>query len=273
MTSRAGEGAAPPKGGALRVAILVIGVALLIAGGILLAAGPMLYRAGSLDLDAATSGTQRNAMYAMAGAGVAGLAGFIFAIAGKKQRAAIVGLLLVVAAGVGAGSLYGQTVMRAELPPIYDVQTDWSHPIAFTPSTLEERNARDAVTPRDDAMIPEGAGRWSGKSFAAAQAEFYDDIKPMKVRANVAAATVAAARAAEELGWDVMLSDPPGGQMEAIYRDRWYGLASDIAVRVEPETGGSRIDVRSTSRIGVPDMGANASRVKELINQISGAVR
>ena len=113
MTSHAGESAAPPKGGGLRVAILVIGGLLLIAGGLLLAAGPLLYRAGSLDLDAATSGTQQNAMYAMAAAGVAGLAGFISAIAGKKQRAAIVGLLLVVAAGVGGGSLYGQTVMRA----------------------------------------------------------------------------------------------------------------------------------------------------------------
>lgn len=270
MTS--GEGAAP-KGGGLRVAILVFGVALLIGGCVLLAAGPMLYRAGSLDLDGATNGMQQYALYAMAAAGVAGLLGLVLAVMGKKQRAAIVGLLLIVAAGVGAGSLYGQVVMREELPPIYDVQTDWSQPVAFTEKTLHARDVAEAVKVRDDAMIPDGVGPWSGKSFATAQAEFYDDLKPLKVRATAPEATVAVANAVKKLGWNVMLSDPQGGQVEATYYSQWYGLASDIAVRVLPDEGGSRIDVRSTSRIGIGDMGSNASRVKELLNQVALDVR
>ncbi|MDP3739437.1 MAG: DUF1499 domain-containing protein [Hyphomonadaceae bacterium] len=268
------EGAtAAPKAGGLRVAILSLGVLLLIAGCVLLAAGPTLYRSGSLDLEAATAGTQQNAMYAMAAAGVVGLLGFVLAIMGKKQKAGIVGLLLVVAAGIGAGSLYGQTVMREELPPIYDVQTDWNQPVAFTEKTLHERDVAEAVKVRDDAVIPEGAGPWSGKTFAAAQAEFYDDLKPLMVRANAPEATVAIANAAKKLGWNVMLSDPQGGQVEATYYSQWYGLASDIAVRVTPDAAGSRIDVRSASRIGVPDMGSNASRVKELLNQVALDVR
>lgn len=273
MTKEAGEGAAAPKGGGIRVAILVIGVALLIVGGLLLAAGPALYRAGSLDLDAATSGMQQNALYAMAGAGIAGLLGFGLALLDKKHKAAIVGLLLTVAGGMGAGSLYGQTVMRDQLPPIYDVQTDWGQPVAFTERTLRERDTREAVKVRDDAVIPEGAGPWAGKSFAQAQGEFYDDLKPMVVKAAVPEATVAVTNAAEKLGWNVMLTDPQGGQMEAVYYSQWYGLASDIAVRVLPDASGSRIDVRSTSRIGIGDMGSNASRIKELLNQVALDVR
>ena len=271
--SKDSEAATAPKSGGLRIAILVAGVALLIAGSALMFAAPMLYRAGAVDLEAATTGLPQIAMYALAGAGILGVIGFFAAIAGKKQRAAIVGILLLVAAGTGAGSLFGQTIMREELPPIYDVQTDWSHPIAFTPSTLEARKADKAVQVRDDAIVPEGAGPWAGKPFATAQAEFYDDIKPLTVRSGVPEATVAVANAAKQLGWDVMLSDPRSGQVEAIYRDQWYGLASDIAVRVEPDAGGSRIDVRSTSRVGVGDMGANASRVKELLNQVALAAR
>jgi hypothetical protein len=126
---------------------------------------------------------------------------------------------------------------------------------------------------RDDAIIPEGRGKWSGKSFAAAQKEFYADLKPLMVKASPADATVAAANAAERLGWDVMLSDPPGGVVEAVHHTRWYGLAADISVRVATEGEGSRIDVRSTSRNAGPDMGANASRVQQLLDEIAFALR
>ena len=84
---------------------------------------------------------------------------------------------------------------------------------------------------------------------------------------------MAAANAAKRLGWDVMRSDPPGGQMEAINHSFWYGLTSDIAVRVLPEGAGSRIDVRSTSRLPNADLGSNAGQVKELLDEIALELR
>jgi fatty-acyl-CoA synthase len=272
MSEKPGD-AAPPKGGALRRAILGLGVILLIAGVAFVAAGPFLFRAGVVDLKTAMAGMGQAALGSFVAAGLAGVLGFFLSIAGKRQRGAIVGLLVLVAAGIGGGALFGQNVMRGEFPPIYDVQTDWSQPVAFTESTLQVRRAENAVQIRDDAVIPENQGRWSGKTFAASQAEFYKDLKPLVVKAQPADATVAAANAAKQLGWDVMLSDPSAGVVEAVHHSRWYGLAADISVRVTPEGQGSRIDVRSASREAGPDMGSNASRVQQLLDEIAFALR
>jgi uncharacterized protein (DUF1499 family) len=70
-----------------------------------------------------------------------------------------------------------------------------------------------------------------------------------------------------------MLNDPPGGQVEAVHYSRWYGLPSDIAVRISPDETGSRIDVRAASRQAGSDMGANASLIKSLIDEVSFALR
>jgi hypothetical protein len=272
MSHKPGD-AAPPKGGALRRAILGLGVILLIVGAALVAAGPFLFRAGVVDLKTAMVGMGQAALGAFVAAGIVGILGFTLSIAGKRQRGAIVGLLVLVAAGIGGGALFGQNVMRGEFPPIYDVQTDWNLPVAFTERTLQVRRADDAVRIRDDALVPEGEGRWSGKTFAAAQTEFYRDIKPLIVKAQPADATVAAAEAAKRLGWDVMISDPPGGIVEAVHHSRWYGLAADVSVRVVQDGQGSRIDARSTSRQPGPDMGANASRVQQLLDEIAFLLR
>jgi uncharacterized protein (DUF1499 family) len=272
MSDKTGD-AAPTKGGALRRGILGLGVILLVAGAALVAAGPFLFRIGVVDLKMATAGVGQAALGSFVAAGLAGVLGFFLSIAGKRQRGAIVGLLVLVAAGIGGGALFGQNVMRGEFPPIYDVQTDWNLPVAFTETTLQVRRAENAVQIRDDAVIPEDQGKWSGKSFAAAQTEFYRDLKPLVVKVQPADATVAAAKAAKRLGWDVMLSEPSAGVVEAVHHSRWYGLAADISIRVTQEAQGSRIDVRSTSRQPGPDMGANASRVTQLLDEIAFALR
>jgi fatty-acyl-CoA synthase len=203
---------------------------------------------------------------------VAGLAGFITSIMGRKHRAGIVAILALMAAGTGFGMLYMQSEMRKTLPPIHDVQTDWANPVAFTVKALQQRETAGAVRVRDDAVIAEGAGKWSGRTFAEAQADAYD-LKPLTVRASPPDAIVAAADAGRRLGWTVVMSDPPGGQMEAEFRTRWYGLVSDIAVRAIPEGAGARIDVRSTSRIAGPDAGLNAGQVKALLDEMALILR
>ena len=94
----------------------------------------------------------------------------------------------MIAAGMAAGSLYTQSSMKVQLPPINDVQTDWSRPVAFTETTLRERAKVGAIRVRDDALVPEGNGEWSGMSFAEAQAEVYIDLEPLMVKQPVAEA-------------------------------------------------------------------------------------
>jgi fatty-acyl-CoA synthase len=261
------------KGGRGRVLVLAIGVLLFAVGIVLLLAGPTLFNMGLIDRDFARFELTGIAMYVMAAAVVVGLVGLIYSLAGKKQRGAIVGVVLMTAAGVAGGTLYAQATLKDDLPPINDVQTDWSQPVAFTEKTLREREHAGAIRVRDDAVVPEGNGKWSGMTYAEAQKNFYAEVEPLKVKQGAPEATLAAAKAAKTLGWDVMMESPPEGMMEAVYHEPWYQLVYDIAVRVTPDGQGSRIDVRATSRTDDRDMGETATRVTELINEIALQLR
>ena len=274
--SSGASGAAPPKPKGLltlvRQAGLGAGVAFGILGLVVLLAGPALYRAGMLGLDTATSGIEHLAMRVFAIGLTFALAGLVASLVVRKQRGAIVAIVAGVACGYGVGHLYGQGELRKELPPIYDAQTDWTQPVAFSEKLLAAREAANAVRVRDDAVLPEGEGEWSGMTFADAQTKVYD-LAPITVRASVPDATVAAAKAAQQLGWSVMLSDPQAGAVEAVNHTFWYGLVSDIAVRITPDGQGARVDIRSTSRDPGGDMGANAAQVKALLNEIALMLR
>ena len=50
------------------------------------------------------------------------------------------------------------------------------------------------------------------------------------------------------------------------------GFRDDVVVRVRPEADGARIDVRSSSRYGTFDFGANAARIRSLMNEIEDAI-
>jgi uncharacterized protein (DUF1499 family) len=44
-------------------------------------------------------------------------------------------------------------------------------------------------------------------------------------------------------------------------------------IRVRPTDAGSRIDVRSTSRVGVGDVGTNAARIRAYLGELENRIR
>jgi len=61
-------------------------------------------------------------------------------------------------------------------------------------------------------------------------------------------------------------TDPATGRIEATDSTFWFGFIDDVVVRLTPETdGGTRVDVRSVSRVGLGDAGANARRVRNFL--------
>jgi hypothetical protein len=50
------------------------------------------------------------------------------------------------------------------------------------------------------------------------------------------------------------------------------GFRDDVVIRVMPLGQGTRIDMRSASRVGTHDFGANASRIRSLFEDIDDAV-
>ncbi|MBI1339227.1 DUF1499 domain-containing protein [bacterium] len=263
-----------------RTVSLAAAVGLMILTVALLAAAPLGYRAGLLSLEAATGGMTLAAFYAAITTGIVSIIAIGLSVLRHPKRGAIVGVVVLTVSLLAGFRLYQTDVTSRSLPPIHDVQTDWTRPVALSAAALRERARVDAAPVRDDAVVLAGDGArgaalssWAGQSFAELQAQAYPFVAPLVINADVAAATLAADEVARRQGWAVMLVDPTTGQIEAVARDGWYGLAADIAVRIEPEGGGSRVDIRSVSRIARPDLGANATRIKGFLDDLAFSMR
>jgi len=70
-----------------------------------------------------------------------------------------------------------------------------------------------------------------------------------------------AQEAAQAMGWEIVKSDAKSGRIDAVATTFWFGFKDDVVVQVAAEGQGSRIEVRSKSRVGKGDSGANAKRI------------
>jgi uncharacterized protein (DUF1499 family) len=186
-------------------------------------------------------------------AGLAAAAGAIVALAVPTWRArGVRGLLFSIVLGAAVAYFPWQMLEQAKtLPPIHDISTDLSDPPAFV-----------AVLPlRADAT---NSAVYGGPAVAAAQRSAYPDIQPLLLPEPAAQATARALTAAQRMGWQIVATDQPAGRIEATATTRWFGFKDDVVIRITP-TGGSRIDVRSVSRVGTGDVGANANRIRSYL--------
>ena len=161
-------------------------------------------------------------------------------------------LVVSAALGVGVAAVPAYWLRAArEAPPIHDISTDLEDPPDFI-----------AVLPRrgDRANPVEHAGA----AVAVAQRRAYPDIHSLTLGIAPAEAFALALRAAREMGWDIVAQDVGNRRIEATATTFWFGFKDDVVVRVLPSAAGSRIDVRSLSRVGVGDAGANAKRIRVL---------
>ena len=77
-------------------------------------------------------------------------------------------------------------------------------------------------------------------------------------------------QAIESLGWELIGNDPVTGRIEAFERTTLFGFIDDVVIRVAATPEGTRIDVRSKSRIGGGDVGANAARIQRFVAEYNG---
>ncbi len=73
---------------------------------------------------------------------------------------------------------------------------------------------------------------------------------------------------AHTMGWEIVASDPVHDRIEATATTFWFGFKDDVSVRITSSGSGSRVDVRSLSRIGQSDVGANAKRIRAYLAKI-----
>lgn len=74
----------------------------------------------------------------------------------------------------------------------------------------------------------------------------------------------------EKLGWEVTIADPEEGRIEAVDTTFFFGFKDDIVIRLTtPGRHRTRVDVRSVSRVGLSDVGANAARILRFLREVS----
>jgi uncharacterized protein (DUF1499 family) len=71
-----------------------------------------------------------------------------------------------------------------------------------------------------------------------------------------------AADVARALGWRISEDDPESGRIEAVATTRVFGFEDDVVIRVRARGSAARVDLRSRSRFGQGDLGANAARIR-----------
>jgi uncharacterized protein (DUF1499 family) len=73
------------------------------------------------------------------------------------------------------------------------------------------------------------------------------------------------------MGWEIVATDSATGRVEATATTPWFGFKDDVVVRVRSAASGSRIDVRSVSRVGGSDIGTNAKRIRSYLAKVRSA--
>ena len=177
--------------------------------------------------------------------------------------AAVVGIVIGLA--VTAYVLSWVEKARAS-PPIHDITTDLANPPAFV-AVIALRQRAHAVNPPQYIREERGPG---GKMIDVPklQREYYPYIAPLFSILPPAQALAKARRVAEALGWRIDAYVPSDGRLEATAHTFFFDFKDDVVVRVRPNGPGSRVDVRSESRVGGSDVGTNAARIRLFLERM-----
>ena len=172
--------------------------------------------------------------------------------AARKTR----GPLFVAAVGLVIGLVAAIIPYRLQrqaqaVPPIHDISTDLENPPAFV-AVVPLRAAAANNLDRPTAVVEQ-------------QRKGYPDLAPLTLGIPTTAAFPRALTVARQMGWEIVVADEASGRIEATDTTRWFGFKDDVVVRVTPWGAGSRVDVRSVSRVGRSDIGTNARRIRAFL--------
>jgi hypothetical protein len=138
-------------------------------------------------------------------------------------------------------------------PRIHDISTDLVDPPRFSAVLPLRANAANPAPDRID------------DKTASLQRAGYPDLVTLDLPLSSDAAFAKVLQAAKTMEWEIVSVRPAEGILEATATTAWFGFHDDIAVRVRAAGQQSRVDVRSTSRVGVGDAGKNADRIRRFL--------
>ncbi len=139
------------------------------------------------------------------------------------------------------------------VPPIHNISTDIDNPPAFDVITTVRSAEHNPLA-------------YNSAELGPVQSQAYPAVKTLSSSLDKPAAVERAAALAKDLGWEVVNVNAEAGIVEATDTTKLWGFKDDIVVRVTESESGSLIDLRSVSRIGISDLGANAKRISTFLD-------
>ncbi len=223
--------------------------------------------------------------------GLAVLAVIISLVKAPRKQPLMLSIGAFLIAGLLAGRMAGLAANGQSVPSIHDIQTDWNNPVEFSealitvrgPGSNPVRYGADAVY--RDANHPRFGGKLIADIQEEAECGSHDDdvcedsetpkpYKPLEsllINAPRADVFAAAERIVKARGWEIVTSNGEAGIIEATHTSPWWGFKDDVAIRIgEAEGDTTRVDMRSISRVGGSDLGANARRISAFLYELDG---
>lgn len=150
------------------------------------------------------------------------------------------------------------------LPAISDITTDAIDPPRFEAIARLRSRAANPV-------------QYAGLYAAEQQHDAYPDIEPLEVSVTPKFAYDTALALVNRNRWLVIDARDPqvgrrDGRIEAVARTPIMGFRDDVVIRIRGTGEETRIDMRSASRYGRHDIGANAARITSFFEQVETTI-
>ena len=184
---------------------------------------------------------------------VLGVAALVFVRTRRRpadRMPALIGLAASLAVAVVMGPQYSKAV---SLPTTNDVTTDRDDPPVFEQLAANSAPGANLLDYTEEE--------------ARVQAEGYPDLTGIRTTGGVGENLAKAVALARVLGWKVVSENAPGGIVEMTATTFWFGFQDDVAIRVRRGGDETVVDLRSASRVGLHDLGANADRIRAFLER------
>lgn len=152
----------------------------------------------------------------------------------------------------GTIALLSITLGAGDHPRIHDITTDTADPPVFAMAASQRGDGANPLTIKPEVIAQQQAA--------------YADLAPVQSSLNPAAAFERALQIAQEMEWAIYHQNETAGVIEAVATTGIMLFKDDVVIRIRPDAGGSVIDLRSVSRVGESDLGANAARIRSFID-------
>ncbi|MEM8497688.1 MAG: DUF1499 domain-containing protein [Pseudomonadota bacterium] len=165
---------------------------------------------------------------------------------GSAVQMMLIGLvpLAIIALVVGPG---------LSAPPIHDITTDTVDPPEFVAGKAARAEGQNSTD-------------YEGEVIAKQQRDAFPELKSIQTSLGQQAAFDRSLEVVNEMGWTLLEKDLVNGRIEAYEETALFGFIDDVVIRVRGSENGSVVDLRSNSRVGKGDLGANAARIQGFVD-------